>query len=382
MMRTAAVSTLFMCCAVYLSNCSDREDLSCSDGDDGCRCYGNDTCNSGLICVDGTCVSAIQEADDDAAHEDSGGLDSSDVDVDSRSVIAPTSGRGGGAGTATDARSDADKTDAATDNDAEGNEPEDSGKDGTAGTPSVGSGGSDSDSGGAQNDSGSGGSGTSDFAMYIMLDSSWSMAEANPVGGNPAKWDSAVAGIIDFIEDPASAGMNIALQYFPSPNAPFPITDCSGDVYDTPEVPLGRLPDNVAAISESIEAMAPIGIGTPTEAALLGITAFCREYENDSAANPRNEPCVPVMITDGLPNGCSDDLDYLAGIVAGVYTDYGITTSVIGLQGADFAWIEEMNRQGGSDCTVLNPAEPDINSCHMGLSTTLLEALEMIRDSH
>jgi hypothetical protein len=64
----------------------------------------------------------------------------------------------------------------------------------------------------------------------------------------------------------------------------------------------------------------------------------------------------------------------LAGIVASVYTDYGITSYVIGLPGADFNWIAKMNQQGGWDCVATD-------SCPMG-GSEFLEALEMIRDSH
>jgi hypothetical protein len=58
--------------------------------------------------------------------------------------------------------------------------------------------------------------------MYIMLDKSGSMLDFTE--GNPAqsKWQAVSAALIDFVSDPASAGLGVGLQLFPlrHPDAP------------------------------------------------------------------------------------------------------------------------------------------------------------------
>ncbi|HEX3776295.1 MAG TPA: vWA domain-containing protein [Polyangiaceae bacterium] len=62
--------------------------------------------------------------------------------------------------------------------------------------------------------------------MYIMLDISSSMLE--PVSGQTTKWDAVKSALETFLNDSASAGLGVGLQYFPQikPNAP---TSCTTD---------------------------------------------------------------------------------------------------------------------------------------------------------
>jgi hypothetical protein len=62
--------------------------------------------------------------------------------------------------------------------------------------------------------------------MYIMLDTSSSMLDTTT--GTVTKWDAVKTALESFLNDSASAGLGVGLQYFPisKPNAP---TSCSSD---------------------------------------------------------------------------------------------------------------------------------------------------------
>ena len=62
--------------------------------------------------------------------------------------------------------------------------------------------------------------------MYIMLDTSASMLDTTT--GTITKWDAVKTALTSFLNDSASAGLGVGLQYFPlsKPNAP---TSCASD---------------------------------------------------------------------------------------------------------------------------------------------------------
>jgi hypothetical protein len=66
--------------------------------------------------------------------------------------------------------------------------------------------------------------------LYIMLDTSGSMLEVTAT--NVSKWDAIKSAIETFLNDSASAGLGVGLQYFPisKPNAP---TSCNSDAQCT-----------------------------------------------------------------------------------------------------------------------------------------------------
>ena len=65
--------------------------------------------------------------------------------------------------------------------------------------------------------------------LYIAFDKSQSMAGT--------KWDSAKAGLGVFVNDPSSAGVLVALNFFPVDDA----TTCDQFTYKEPVVPFGEL---------------------------------------------------------------------------------------------------------------------------------------------
>src|SRR5690606_38317886 len=111
---------------------------------------------------------------------------------------------------------------------------------------------------------------------------------------------------------PESAGVDVALQYFNPPAqgggmgiggfgdpADAASDTCTGAFHSTPDVSMGRLPENAQAIIDSLDGSNPTGF-TPTVGALAGGVQFCQAFQ---AQNP-DEKCVVVLVTDGMPVGC------------------------------------------------------------------------------
>ena len=218
-------------------------------------------------------------------------------------------------------------------------------------------------------------------SIYVMLDQSRSMNEET---GALSKWEMAVDSINTFINDSASADLEVALQYFPIENG-----ECAGVGYSTPEVPMGLLPDHATNISTSLSSHTPGMVGggafsrnggTPIEGALNGVTNFCTQYKQDTTANPDGRNCVAVLVTDGLPHGCSEEPTVLAGIATDAYANDEVITFAIGMTGADFTLLDQIAEQGHGDCTP-DAADPswscDVSSGNM----TFLDALNLIRDT-
>lgn len=211
-------------------------------------------------------------------------------------------------------------------------------------------------------------------AIYLMLDISSSMTRGFSV---PTKAQVAVDAINTFVNDTKSSNIAVALNFFPSPQAT-DRSDCTGTVYDSPFVPMGRLPDpsQIDAISDALT-KAPFGetTGTPIEPALRGLTKYCTEYKE----NPENdgENCVAVLITDGQPTECSLQDDTLTGIVSTAFDSSEIITFGVGMEGADFILLDQIAKAGGApDCDTTSTSY----SCDVSGGTTLLQALELIRD--
>lgn len=132
--------------------------------------------------------------------------------------------------------------------------------------------------------------------------------------------------------------------------------DCNGDLYATPLVPLTPLP--MAASHPLIQAISDEqfqgGFGTHIEGALLGIADYTANNQT-----PGRE-MIGVLMTDGDPNGCEEDIDTLRGIVAEHLAASGVRTFIIGMEGATNANLEAMAIAGG--------AEPHTDWCAGGPS--------------
>ncbi len=233
-------------------------------------------------------------------------------------------------------------------------------------------------------------------ALYIMLDQSGSMGEPAATG-NMSKWAVVSGGITGFVNDPASAGIDVALSVFPTPSSGggggflgglfggggngCPPSDCTGSAYTTAQVPMGPLPTNAPAIIAGMPSN-PGGGCTPTEPALRGAESYCEAYEAAQTSSPP-EKCVVVFVTDGVPNGCSSDQATLAGVAGDAYTQSGVLTFAIGMNVAagnevDFGLLDAIAVAGHTNC---NPPNPGNEACNIGGGSDFAASLAAIRDT-
>jgi len=137
--------------------------------------------------------------------------------------------------------------------------------------------------------------------MYIMLDKSGSMSW----GG---RWTAVKSALTTFVNDSSSAGVTVALDYFPgSP-------ECEISTYSTPSVNWTLLPGGASAIVNSLNSTYPDGY-TPTRPALLGAGDAARAR---ATAYPSHKVVI-VLATDGEPNVCESTLAATAAAAAAAY---------------------------------------------------------------
>jgi len=200
-------------------------------------------------------------------------------------------------------------------------------------------------------------------ALYVMFDRSSSMALT--------LWTPAVQALTAFIGDPASSGMDMALQYFPGSGS------CNGSGYSVPAVAPGRLPAHASALTTSLSKQSPSGLGTPIEGALRGATEYCKTFQAAHA----DERCVAVLVTDGKPEFdlCEKDDAKLTAIADAAWKQAQVRTFAVGLSGADFGLLDKIAVAGGaSDC---DPGSARFSCDVSGGPEKLTAALAKIRDT-
>jgi Mg-chelatase subunit ChlD len=203
-------------------------------------------------------------------------------------------------------------------------------------------------------------------SLFIVLDTSSSMVQ-----NGSTKWTNARQGIRDFVASPTAAGLKVALSYFPQHTSNSPA--CDGGEYDVADivppagVAMGLLPGNATAITNSVNARATTSNGTPTEAALNGIRRYCTQYRAQHTA----ERCVGLIVTDGEPNGCSNNLTTLGNAANASFTSNpSIPIYVMGMTGAVFSTLNHIAQRGGTTAAI------NVND---GGSNAFLNALNQIR---
>jgi hypothetical protein len=171
------------------------------------------------------------------------------------------------------------------------------------------------------------------LAMYLLVDQSGSMTDGVD------RWNPVATAVQAFVQDPASAGIKVALGFFPF-SSEEQAAKCDVASYQTPEVGMGILPDTSAAVLGSFAAR-PYMMGdtpmnrssTPTRPAVEGSLAYLSGW---LATNP-DHIGVLVLATDGAPtqcmmNGPQNVVTTLAAAAAGTPE---IKTYVIGIGGID-----------------------------------------------
>ncbi|MGH7281103.1 MAG: vWA domain-containing protein, partial [Polyangiaceae bacterium] len=136
--------------------------------------------------------------------------------------------------------------------------------------------------------------------LVFMFDKSGSM-DTTPSGSSMSKFEAVKGGLLTFAADPGSAGMSAQLTFFGQGSGS---AFCSAGTYTSNvKVPDTSLPDTTA-LAGGFSGVSPNG-STPTQAATDGAIAQAQAL---ASAHPDHKVAV-VMLTDGLPQGCSDDSD-------------------------------------------------------------------------
>jgi hypothetical protein len=199
----------------------------------------------------------------------------------------------------------------------------------TAGEP----GGSD---GGAQN--GDGGScavvstGVSLLPVHLAFafDVSGSMGKGDePYHDKTLKWDPVVKATRAFFQSQKSTGLTASLTFFPEDGDED--ERCAEAAYTSPDVPVTTLPS--MAFGEAIDEIEPQSAkdwrgGTPTVAVMRGTRKQLTTIKDSQPGH-----YAIVLVTDGYPQGCNDDLDDVERVVdeARAALGEGSTTYVIGV---------------------------------------------------
>jgi hypothetical protein len=187
--------------------------------------------------------------------------------------------------------------------------------------------------------------------LYIMFGQSSSMGDPVPSSIPPATWwQVAQQAVTNFVNDPRAAGsvpgspaMTVGIQYFPLDGVA-PQSCMAG--YQTPDVELGLLPKNIAAIATSIQGHQPTG-SRPTAAALSGAIAHMKTWASNHAGHA---PAV-VLVTDGFPTECDpqDITDIAQSVKAAFDGEPRVRTFVVGFNlGAGGANLNELAIAGGT----------------------------------
>ena len=242
---------------------------------------------------------------------------------------------------------------------------------------------------------GGGGNASGSLTMFVMFDLSWSMNECGD--GNESqltnnmldcetlsRWDLTSAALSQFFQDPAAAGLNIALRFFPHdepaqgcdgyptsmpfpvpgtdggvPDSGTPMLNCDVDACSQPLVPEGRLTADSAPtdtqeamLVNAIQASVPPGPespnpqpATPTFAALAGAENWATAYRQ---AHP-DEPTVVVLVTDGEAQGCDTDTTHIAALASEAKESAGVLTYAIGLTGSSETALNQIAVAGGTE---------------------------------
>ena len=178
------------------------------------------------------------------------------------------------------------------------------------------------------------------LTLFVLFDKSGSM--------EGDKWDDSTKALEQFVQDPASAGLRVALRFFPDDGCEK--DTCDVDTCAEPLVDAGQLtPDPAPAdghektLVSAIENNDPDGEGTPIYAALAGAEQWAVDY---AAAHP-DEIVAVVLVTDGDPNGCNEDIGDIADLAGDAKND-GVLTYAVGLVGSNEGDMDEIAQEGGT----------------------------------
>jgi len=155
---------------------------------------------------------------------------------------------------------------------------------------------------------------------------------------------------IQFLNDPASAGMGVGIGYFGYMNGGQ--TSCDPSRYSSPSVVIGNLPGNTQALTASLNSVTPTG-ETPTGAAIRGACTYASQWQ---AKTPGHKTVV-LLVTDGFPEapttsqngGCTPTIqDAVQAATTCSSHDPTLPVYVLGV-GMQLANLGDIAKAGGTD---------------------------------
>jgi len=169
------------------------------------------------------------------------------------------------------------------------------------------------------------------------------------------KWANATTALQVFFQDPESAGLSVALRFFPddkpAPGCSAPA--CNVSACATPLVDAGELNAQPAysdpqqkALVDALKATSPNG-QTPMHAALAGAESWAVSHAGS------DHRTAVILLTDGEPQGCDENIDHIASLAADAKTKAGVLTYVIGMAGAKQSQLDQIAKAGGSESAFL-----------------------------
>jgi hypothetical protein len=166
-------------------------------------------------------------------------------------------------------------------------------------------------------------------ALFIMQDRTGSMVSGFP-SGCACSWQNSTDALTAFVNDPASAGLDVGLGFFGgSDKTTCDGSDCGQSVVAIEPIAMASQPI-ISAMGSNAPNPANI---TPLECGLRGMIDACLVYSSQS---PIGERCVAVLVTDGNtmdPTPCDGTVSDLVQIVADGKSK-GVDTYTLGLQGS------------------------------------------------
>ncbi len=183
--------------------------------------------------------------------------------------------------------------------------------------------------------------------LFVLFDRSASM-------GYKSKWAAATAALTSFFQSKSSAGLNIALRFFPQDGCDN--VTCDATACGQPTVNLGMLLASSAPADKQEQSLVGVssstmfapnevmgGGGTPLAPALSGAEKWATTQH---AQNPGHRVAV-VLVSDGEVNGCDEDASAMAKIVADAHA-VGVDTFAVGLAGYFEAQMNALAQAGGT----------------------------------
>lgn len=180
--------------------------------------------------------------------------------------------------------------------------------------------------------------------IVILLDRSGSMG---PESSPSSNWSGATNALMNFVNDPASAGISVGIVYFPAADL-MGLDSCDKTLYQTLGVPIGELPMNAPALIQSMTDESPLGPDTPMYGALEGALGAATAYQDANL----NHKVIMVFASDGYPGGCPSNqntITAIASLAEHALNYNGVQTYVIALAGTSVTNLNQIAAAGGTN---------------------------------